>query len=70
MPWRFRRRFSLGPFHFNVNRRGLGGSIGFRGFRIGITNRGNLYISVGAPGSGLSFYREFGKTNRSGKSER
>jgi len=59
MPWRFRRRFSLAPFHFNVNRRGLGGSAGFRGFRVGITNRGNLYISIGIPGTGIGFYYEF-----------
>lgn len=66
MPWRFRRRFSRGPLSVNINRRGVGGSIGFRGFRIGITNRGNFYISIGWPGSGLSFYKEFG----SGKEKR
>lgn len=61
MPWRFRRRFSLGPFHFNVCRRGIGGSLGRRWFRIGITNRGNPYISIGVPGTGLNFYKEFGR---------
>ncbi|GIV21861.1 MAG: hypothetical protein KatS3mg023_3612 [Armatimonadota bacterium] len=67
MRFRFRRRFSLGPFHFNLCRRGLGGSLGRRGVRIGITNRGNLYISVGIPGTGINFYHEFGGGKRRGK---
>lgn len=64
MPWRFRRRFSIGPFHFNLCRRGIGSSLGRRGIRMGFTNRGNFYISVGIPGTGISFYKEFGDDKR------
>lgn len=65
MRLRFRRRFSIGPFHFNLCRRGVGSSVGRRGFRIGFTNRGNLYISIGIPGTGINWYWEAGNANRS-----
>lgn len=60
MPFRFRKRMKLGPFNFNLCRRGVGVSTGWTGFSIGRTNRGNMYISFGIPGTGISFYKEFG----------
>lgn len=60
MWFRFRRRISAGPIKLNLSRHGVGGSTGFRGFRIGFNQKGNFYISFGFPGTGISFYKEFG----------
>ena len=50
----FRRRFS--PFsglHFNLTGRGVGVSLGVRGFHAGISASGRKYVSASIPGTGL-----------------
>ncbi len=42
----------------NLSLSGVGFSIGGRGAHIGVTSRGQKYVSVGIPGSGLS-WREY-----------
>ena len=42
----------------NLSRSGVGFSVGGRGAHIGITARGQRYISIGVPGTGLS-WREY-----------
>jgi hypothetical protein len=47
MSWRFIKFFNLGPFRTSLSKRGLGTSIGVRGFRLGINAYGKTYITVG-----------------------
>ena len=60
MGWRFRKSFNMGPIRWNLSRRGVGGSWGFPGFRVGVSADGRRYISVGIPGTGLYYQRYFG----------
>jgi hypothetical protein len=55
MGWHFRRSIGFGPVRVNVGKRGIGYSIGGRGFRTGIRSDGRRYTSVGLPGTGLSY---------------
>ena len=61
MGWRFRRSFNMGPIRWNLSRRGIGGSWGFPGFRVGVSADGRRYLSVGIPGSGLYYQHYFGR---------
>jgi hypothetical protein len=50
----FRRRVS--PFsllHFNLTGRGIGVSLGVKGFHAGISASGRKYVSASIPGTGL-----------------
>lgn len=47
MSWRFIKFFNLGPFRTSLSKRGVGTSIGVRGFRLGVNAYGKTYISVG-----------------------
>ena len=52
---RFQRRIRLLPgVHLNVSLSGVGVSVGGRGFHVGVTSRGQRYVSAGLPGTGLS----------------
>ena len=62
MGWRFRRSFNMGPIRWNLSRRGIGGSWGFPGFRVGVSADGRRYLSVGFPGTGLYYQRYFGRS--------
>lgn len=37
MAWRFRKTFKTGPIQTTVTKQGISNSIGFLGFRVGIT---------------------------------
>jgi len=49
-------RFSLplGPFRVNLSRRGVGWSVGGRGFRTGTSATGRKYSTFSVPGTGMS----------------
>ncbi|MBV8370268.1 MAG: DUF4236 domain-containing protein [Candidatus Eremiobacteraeota bacterium] len=49
MPWYFRRSFGRGPVRLNLSRRGVGVSVGMRGFRFGTGPRG-AYVRAGRGG--------------------
>jgi hypothetical protein len=52
---RFQRRVKLFPgVHLNLSLSGVGVSAGGRGFHVGVTARGQKYVSAGLPGTGLS----------------
>lgn len=57
MGWRIGRTIRLGPFRWNLSRRGVGVSWGFPGFRYGVNAYGRRYISIGIPGTGIHFYK-------------
>jgi hypothetical protein len=53
--WNYRRSTRLGPFGVSLSKRGVGYSVGARGFRVGVRSDGRRYTRVGIPGSGLSY---------------
>ena len=55
----FRRIFRMGPFRWNLSRKGVGVSWGFPGFRVGIAANGRRYLSLGFPGWGLYWIKYF-----------
>jgi hypothetical protein len=66
MSWRFRRTIRLLPgVHVHVGKRGLGLSLGPRGFHVGLhAVTGRPYISAGLPGTGFYVRKDLkGKSN-------
>jgi len=55
MGWSYRKSLGAGPFRLNLSRRGIGYSIGGRGFRLGIRANGRRYTSLSVPGTGLRY---------------
>jgi hypothetical protein len=61
MGWRFRKSFGRGPFRVNVGKTGVGFSWGIPGLRFGQAADGRMYLSVGIPGTGLSYFQYFSR---------
>jgi hypothetical protein len=59
MAWRFRKVFNLGPIRTTLSRKGLGTSVGFFGFRFGVSPEGRKYWSFGIPGTGLYYLKYY-----------
>lgn len=59
MAWRFRKSFGVGPIRTNVSKNGIGNSIGFLGFRFGITAEGKKYWCFGIKGTGLYYIKYY-----------
>lgn len=59
MAWRFRKVFNLGPIRTTLSRKGLGTSVGFLGFRFGVSAEGRKYWSFGIPGTGLYYLKYY-----------
>lgn len=57
MSWRFRKSFGFGPFRSTISKSGIGKSIGFFGFRFGVTPEGRKYWSFGIRGTGLYYIK-------------
>jgi hypothetical protein len=47
MGWTLRKSFKLGPTRINLSSRGIGYSVGVRGFRVGTRASGRGYVSAG-----------------------
>ena len=52
---RFRKSIKVGGVRINLSKSGIGGSVGIKGFRIGVNSKNRTYISSGIPGTG--FYK-------------
>jgi hypothetical protein len=59
MGWSYRKSVKLGPFRVNLSGKGIGYSVGGRGFRTGVNSRGRKYTNFSIPGTGMS-YRKSG----------
>jgi hypothetical protein len=71
MGWRWRKSTNVGGgVRINTSQSGVGYSWGIPGFRIGKSASGNWWISVGIPGTGLSFYRVLGHRDLRHRDER
>lgn len=51
----FRKSIGRGPFRINLSKRGVGFSVGVRGFRIGRSATGRNTMRVGIPGTGAGW---------------
>jgi hypothetical protein len=62
MGWSFRKPFNFGPLRVNLSRRGVGYSVGVRGFRIGQNAKGQKYSQTSIPGTGIYSRKYSGPT--------
>ena len=53
--FKFRKVFTNGPLRTNLTGKSAGMSVGFPGFRYGISANGRHYVTVSIPGTGLSY---------------
>ena len=62
MGFRFQRRIRVfSGLRLNLSKSGVGVSVGRTGLRLGIDAKRKKYLSVGIPGSGLSYHTFFGR---------
>jgi hypothetical protein len=62
MGWRWRKSMRRGPLRINVSKGGVGWSFGVPGLRYGRCPRGQPYVTVGIPGTGLYWMKYLKKT--------
>ena len=60
MGFRYHKSLNLGPFRLNVGTRGVGFSLGGRGFRTGVSGSGRRYTTFSLPGTGISYRKDHG----------
>ncbi len=60
MGFRFRKSIGFGPFRINFSRRGAGVSVGVPGARVTNSATGRKYLTLGIPGTGISWTRTIG----------
>ncbi len=60
MGFYFRKSVNFGPFRVNLSQRGIGYSVGERGFRVGSGANGRKYVSAGLPGTGFGYRTNLG----------
>jgi hypothetical protein len=62
MGFRFQRRIRVAPgVRLNLSKSGIGVGIGRNGLRLGMDAKRRKYLSVGLPGTGLSYRSFFGR---------
>lgn len=66
MGWRFRQSKKIGPFRVTASKSGLSYSGGIPGARYTVRADGKQQISIGIPGSGISYTEVLGKNESEG----
>jgi hypothetical protein len=62
MGFRFQRRIRIAPgVRLNLSKSGIGASVGRTGLRLGMDAKRRKYLSLGMPGTGLSYRTFFGR---------
>ncbi len=62
MGFRFQRRIRVAPgVRLNLSKSGIGLGVGRPGLRLGMDAKRRKYLSVGLPGTGLSYRTSFGR---------
>lgn len=62
MGFRFQRRIRIAPgVPLNLSKSGIGASVGRTGLRLGMDAKRRKYLSLGLPGTGLSYRTFFGQ---------
>jgi hypothetical protein len=67
MGFRYRKSLRLGPVRINLGKRGIGTSIGIPGFRVTNSSNGRKYVTLGLPGTGLSWTKTLGASGRASR---
>lgn len=65
MGWRVRRSKKMGPVRVTASKSGLSYSIGGPGARYTVRSDGKQQVTVGIPGSGISYTETFGQSKKS-----
>lgn len=60
MGYRLRKTKNIGPLRLTLSKKGLGASVGVKGFRIGKTASGRTRTTASIPGTGISYTQESG----------
>ena len=55
MGFYYRKSIGIGPFRLNLDKSGVGYSVGTRGFRTGLSSRGRRYTTFSLPGTGIGY---------------
>jgi hypothetical protein len=55
MGFYYRKSINLGPFRINLSKKGIGYSVGTRGFRVGTTAGRRRYTNLSIPGTGIGY---------------
>ena len=69
MGFRFRKSVNFGPFRLNFSKSGVGYSVGGKGARLTKKAKGGFRATASAPGTGLSFTKDFGGGKSGGKKQ-
>jgi hypothetical protein len=56
----FRKSVNFGPIRVNLSQRGVGYSVGGRGFRTGVRADGRRYTRMSIPGTGVGYHQTHG----------
>lgn len=67
MGWRFRKSKNIGPLRLTLSKKGIGASVGVKGFRVTKTASGRTRTTASVPGTGLSYVTERTNTQAGGK---
>jgi hypothetical protein len=59
MGWRYRQSFRIGPLRTTISKKGVGKSIGFFGFRFGVSPDGRKFWSFGIRGTGFYYIQYY-----------
>jgi hypothetical protein len=65
MGWNWRKAFNFGPLRINMSRKGVGYSVGIRGFRFGRNAKSQNYSQTSIPGTGIYKRTYSGQPSRS-----
>ena len=65
MGWNWRKAFRFGPLRINLSKKGVGYSLGVRGFRVGRDAKGQDYSQTSIPGTGIYKRSYSGRTSGS-----
>jgi hypothetical protein len=66
MGWNLRKAINFGPLRINLSKKGVGYSMGVRGFRVGRDAKGQDYSQTSIPGTGI-YKRTYSGRPASGK---
>jgi len=64
MGWSWRKALNFGPLRLNLSKKGVGYSVGIRGFRVGQDVAGRRYRQTSIPNTGLYKRTYTGRTAR------
>lgn len=67
MGFRFRKSKNIGPLRLTLSKKGIGASVGVKGFRVTKTASGRTRTTASVPGTGLSYVTERTNTQAGGK---